>query len=381
MSQLRCRKPTTEDSFDVPVIVEATEDQKCLTTEKKLQLIEDDMVDLYEFCVKAGFSVDDIGACYSPIFGVIREANIAKLIAYGKVAAVSLVVGIILCYCSWSYQLICSFIRITFLKTLPYWDWRYLYADKCLVYNPYQNSKSLNESDCKTCEEFMTPIKINDVTEAEMTKYLHTNTPVIVTDAVKDWEAYRQFNSKFIAKLFIRNPVLSTSYLCKVVSMDPDNPFLLHVLRGMAANKHWNIYWQNCAQSAVKILRQYYTRPYFMPPMVEFGSSNWLVLTSGYNVEDVTAFESQYNRITFYNIMGFQSSDEMAHTMTWFAQLKGNYLITLIPNAVCTDICHKVHIILNPGEMLVFSNDMWILEYKVSGSADAVALAANGNWD
>ena len=39
---------------------------------------------------------------------------------------------------------------------------------------------------------------------------------------------------------------------------------------------------ETCYRPAVKLLRQFYKRPYFIPPMVEMAESVWLFLSSDY---------------------------------------------------------------------------------------------------
>ncbi len=41
-------------------------------------------------------------------------------------------------------------------------------------------------------------------------------------------------------------------------------------------------YRENCEKSAAKTLRQFYQRPYFIPPMVEMGETNWLFVAYKY---------------------------------------------------------------------------------------------------
>ena len=39
----------------------------------------------------------------------------------------------------------------------------------------------------------------------------------------------------------------------------------------------------NCEKESAKVFRQYYRRPYFLPPMAEAVEGNWFLVSSGEN--------------------------------------------------------------------------------------------------
>ena len=39
----------------------------------------------------------------------------------------------------------------------------------------------------------------------------------------------------------------------------------------------------NCEKESAKVFRQYYKRPYFLPPMAEAVEGNWFLVSSGEN--------------------------------------------------------------------------------------------------
>ena len=41
---------------------------------------------------------------------------------------------------------------------------------------------------------------------------------------------------------------------------------------------------ENCDKDAAKVLRKYYKRPYFLPPMAEAVEGNWFIVSSAQNM-------------------------------------------------------------------------------------------------
>ena len=44
---------------------------------------------------------------------------------------------------------------------------------------------------------------------------------------------------------------------------------------------------ENCDKDAAKVLRKYYKRPYFLPPMAEAVEGNWFIVSSAQNMNVV----------------------------------------------------------------------------------------------
>ena len=43
---------------------------------------------------------------------------------------------------------------------------------------------------------------------------------------------------------------------------------------------------ENCDKQSARVLRQFYRRPYFVPPNVELAYTNWIFVASHYNGTD-----------------------------------------------------------------------------------------------
>ncbi|XP_077996127.1 uncharacterized protein LOC144449465 [Glandiceps talaboti] len=376
-TEIRKRKNVSEgaspDKSDLPEIKRATDEEKKLPLEDKLKIIDDEIRLLRAFCVQSGFSQAEIESSARPVLGFLKDANRQKWKhrAIKVVLLFSLVA--FLYYYDPAYDLVRVYSRYTQLKTLKYWDWTDIYENDCIIENPYYEVASLTESDCEDCEGLDEIEGTSEVTEDEMTEeFVYVHVPVIVTDAIDNWKAYKEFDTEFIAKLFFDDSVINSTKICNFYNADNRYTYVKQVMRGIrnGTNTEWHMHWENCNDRPVKQIRKYYQRPYFIPPMVEMRMSNWIFVSSGVRKGKQQALGSD-----------FVSSLNTGASMTWFAQLKGHYEVKLTPHHICKDSCNVITATLSPGDMLVFTNQMWTFEYRVVQEDDAVALSSSGDFD
>nr|XP_002735993.2 PREDICTED: uncharacterized protein LOC100373668 [Saccoglossus kowalevskii] len=257
------------------------------------------------------------------------------------------------------------------LQTLPYWDWTHWFDDNCIVNNPFYQEERLSKSDCEGCADIDEIEREEELTHDDMAQtFLLAYIPLIITDAIQDWKAYKIFDTEYVTKLFLEDPVLSAGTICSFYNENVKHKYVKDVLRSIdnGTTTQWNMHWQNCMDTARKTFRRFYSRPYCIPPMVEMMNSNWLFMSSGVNKQQLSK-------------LPYVRSLDTGVSMTWFAQLKGSYEIKLKPHEICEEDCEVMTAILQPGELLVFSNIMWKFEFRVASEKDVIAIAANGNWD
>jgi hypothetical protein len=79
------------------------------------------------------------------------------------------------------------------VQVLPWWDWRPLYQQRCLVSNPhFSPPPPFSKEDCVSCEAVEGVERVQDVTYQHLIDaYLQRNAPVIVVDAMDEWDALR----------------------------------------------------------------------------------------------------------------------------------------------------------------------------------------------
>lgn len=94
----------------------------------------------------------------------------------------------------------------------------------------------------------------------------------------------------------------------------------------------WFVHWQNCDINAVKVLRKYYQRPYFLSNSVLPAHFNWVLMSSNYN-------SPNYKRV------------ELDSGLIALAQLRGATQLRLTPINPCNSSCPELIADLHQGEM------------------------------
>uniref|UniRef100_UPI00398F4F1B uncharacterized protein isoform X2 n=1 Tax=Pristiophorus japonicus TaxID=55135 RepID=UPI00398F4F1B len=199
--------------------------------------------------------------------------------------------------------------------------------------------------------------------------YLRQNLPLIITDGAEEWVAQREFTVPFLTQLYSSHLVLQNTVVCSYWDSHhslENNPgaFLEKVHRQRLAQ--WAIQWKNCNKAAAKVIRAFYQRPYFLPPVVELAESNWLLMASraeNSGIED-----------TFVKVR-----DHDGDLMMWIAQLQGVFEVQLLPKDICAGKCTHYTLQLSPGETVAVPLQMWEVQYRPFSST-AIGLAATGNW-
>ncbi|UJR08416.1 hypothetical protein I4U23_012686 [Adineta vaga] len=185
------------------------------------------------------------------------------------------------------YFLFLSFIRLILIKILPLWNWTTIYTSPCFVNNPYYNN-SLELSECDKCINTTEVIRESNITFFNFTKNIYLNhLPVIVDDATQSWPAMKKFTIKKLFQLYIEDPILAVHDLCRFESNirqynQPGgvdrlfNDYISGTRRPFVAQ------WNNCKRETLKVLRSYYSKPYFLPPSVaQTLMGNWFFVSFG----------------------------------------------------------------------------------------------------
>ena len=85
---------------------------------------------------------------------------------------------------------------------LPYWDWTIVYNHDCIIDNPYRVHDEVTEEDCSVCGELKKIKRVSNVSQSTIADdYLFSNVPVIVTDAMEEWDALGKFDIGFLAEV------------------------------------------------------------------------------------------------------------------------------------------------------------------------------------
>ncbi|XP_067862035.1 uncharacterized protein [Heptranchias perlo] len=264
--------------------------------------------------------------------------------------------------------------RALLIQMLPYWDWTLYSNSDCLIGNPYyfeRGLESLQLTDCiNVCRRYPTVESLHRADpKIVLQNYLRQNLPLIITDGTEQWVAQTEFTVPFLTQLYNGHPVLQNTVVCSYWDSlhsleNSPGAFLEKVHQQRPAQ--WAIQWKNCNKAAAKVIRAFYQRPYFLPPVVELAESNWLLMASrgeGGGTED-----------TFIKVR-----DHDGDLLMWIAQLQGVFEVQLLPKDICAGLCTHYTLQLSPGETVAVPLQMWEVQYRPFSST-AVGLAATGNW-
>ncbi|XP_033126690.1 uncharacterized protein LOC117124541 [Anneissia japonica] len=352
----------------------------------KEQEIEKKLSKLYNKCREQGLSDEEILDVSAPLLKFIKtsEQKQTRKKQTRFLLCIAFVIGTIAIIYQYdpAYRMLCVVGRLFSIQTLAFYDWTDIYFLDCALINPYYVKDGLTAEDCEMCQDLDFIEDVDNLDPKDMTEYLFDHVPVVVTDAIHEWRASKEFNLEFIKKLYKEEDVLAMSTVCSLVSeSEEDFHSLIEGLGGTIPT--WNLRWSNCEVQANKVLRRYFHRPYFLPDMVEVLGS-WVFMASGTRRDPERAKKEQIHEKKgekrYFSTTGWKEF-KRNNKMQWMAQIKGQYAISLTPLAPCNETCQQFSFELNPGEILVFTPKMWSFEYMPYGEADAIALASMGDWE
>jgi hypothetical protein len=144
---------------------------------------------------------------------------------------------------------------------------------------------------CDFCRHIDRIERLANITREEFEdKYAYSHHPVIITDAMTDWLALDKFNFEFFRRLYRENSSALRAVdehcqffpyknadefhsLADVFNMDTDRAHMID-----DEYRPWYVGWSNCDYSTAYLLRQYYTRPYFLPKQSESSKLDWIFM-------------------------------------------------------------------------------------------------------
>ncbi|CAI9720833.1 Hypothetical predicted protein [Octopus vulgaris] len=243
-----------------------------------------------------------------------------------------------------------------------------LYNERCLI--DVHESISLlfrPPADCKFCRNVTHVDRVSGISVAEFEKdYAYSGRPVIITDGMKNWTALDVFSFEFFKGIYSEDsPALSSSErncqffpyqtkfknLGEVFQMDPARVDLTD------SSNPWYIGWSNCDIVAGGILRQHYSKPYFLPEVSESSRTDWIFMgTPGYGAE--------------------MHVDNVGDP-SWQAQVTGHKKWQLEPPPECYYECvASLDVVVNPGEIIVLDTNIWFHSTKNVGSDLSITIGS-----
>ncbi|KAL1129794.1 hypothetical protein AAG570_012738 [Ranatra chinensis] len=335
---------------------------------EKLRLVDSELVSFYQYCQQMGFTPSEMEVICSPLFDVMQKNNLKRIFK----VIISLLVLCATIYAATQVGSIAihasAFGRIAMIKILPLWDWRHLFYETCLIGNPFYGEYTLTEDDCVSCESLESIDIANKVSyDFLLDNYLNRDAPIIITDAMDNWPAMNSDDFLFnnISQIYLQDEKLIDTVPCVLsTNLRTGTSDLLTFLKRIhnPAIDKWFVHWQNCDIHAVKALRKFYQRPYFLSNSVSPAHFNWVLMASDYSTNN-------YKTV------------ELDSGLIMLAQLRGMTAFRLTPHKPCNESCPQLTGNLQHGEMLVFTNYLWAFEYYPGQKMDNIAVLTETVWD
>nr|CAD7198269.1 unnamed protein product [Timema douglasi] len=147
------------------------------------------------------------------------------------------------------------------------------------------------EIGAQSCEALEQVDRLGSVAyEHLLDSYLNRDAPLIVMDAMESWAVMNTDNFWFdnITQLYLQDEKLVDTVPCILTTnLRPGSSDLHAFLKRINSPKidKWFVHWQNCDIHAVKALRKFYQRPYFLSSSVSPAHFNWVLMSSDYTTK------------------------------------------------------------------------------------------------
>jgi len=243
------------------------------------------------------------------------------------------------------YFVCLALIRIAIVPLLPIWDWTKIYTSQCLIGNPFVNN-SIDLAECNKCVNTSEVVRLSNITFFNFTKQIYFNhLPVIIDDATESWPAVRQLNLDRLFQMFAEDPILSQQDLCHFKSnirqynqIGGADRLFDDFLQGK--RRSFVAHWSNCQRESLKIIRKFYSKPYFLPASIgQTLLGNWFIVSAGMDKTSDRPHQIPLNS-----------------EWNWVAQIQGRSAIRLEPQDACGKLCSTLSSIkLNTGDLIIYS--------------------------
>ncbi|KAG8182382.1 hypothetical protein JTE90_010745 [Oedothorax gibbosus] len=323
--------------------------------------VNNEIKNIYEYCLAAGLTHEEIVEKAKPYLQHPLQYD-----AWKKTFLTILKIGI--CCLALSFTLASDKISRSVLthgrhfmfKVLAVWDWTDLYSETCLVNNPYYLDEQVYVVDCQACEDVFDVDYLNSTSSDEISQlYMQRNIPVIVRDAMSEWPVMKETFT--ISNLTEKFYDLEDDICMFQTNLPLGNHYKFFDKLLNQDLQRWYAHWENCDKSTQKLLRKFYSRPYFMPGVVQMTEANWILMSSGYSGKK------------------FKEVDVMSSvTAMWVAQVWGYNKIQFQPKEPCNKMCNTLEDTIEEGEIVLFNPAIWTFSYLPGDKTENLAIAAGG---
>ncbi|XP_063360705.1 uncharacterized protein LOC134649805 [Cydia amplana] len=237
-------------------------------------------------------------------------------------------------------------VAILFFVTAMWWVFSELSSKNCLISLP-SSSKALFRppEDCSMCVGVDDVTRVANVSAQEFEElYAYNTVPVIVTDATKEWKAIKEFNFNFFRDFYRQGSLGRQTGDCSFFAYNSglrslSEVFAMDERRANLSGDPWYVGWSTCLDGETRALREYYSRPYFLPRAAESDATDWLFMGG--------PGQGAHMHV-----------DSVRH-VSWQAQVRGHKQWQLAPPPECLYQCRWITFTVNPGEILVVDTNRW----------------------
>ncbi|XP_049537571.1 uncharacterized protein LOC125952254 [Anopheles darlingi] len=221
--------------------------------------------------------------------------------------------------------------------------------------------------DCSFCASVRTVPRLARVNPDDFAAdYAYTGWPVIVTDATANWTALDRFDYWFFKRLYETYGSGPRAESCQFF---PYQTGLRNIQQALSlpparvryepGTEPWYFGWSNCDPAIVRVLREHYGRPYFLPPDSENNAIDW-VFMGGPG-------------------LGAHMHVDNVRLPSWQSQLKGAKEWILAPPPECLYQCEFLSVVVQTGETIVLDTNKWY--HKTNVLPGPISITVGAEYD
>ncbi|CAH2071921.1 unnamed protein product, partial [Iphiclides podalirius] len=219
--------------------------------------------------------------------------------------------------------------------------------------------------DCSMCVDVDDIQRLANITPEEFEElYAYGTKPVIVTDATANWLAMKEFSFEFFADFYRggdmgrkTNECFFFAYKSGLGSLH--EVFSMDQRRANLSAEPWYVGWSTCFDGETRRLRQYYSRPYFLPRTAESDTIDWIFMGGPGQ--------------------GAHMHVDSVRRVSWQAQVRGSKRWQLAPPPECLYACRWLTFAVQPGEILVVDTNRWY--HKTSVLPGDISITIGAEYD
>ncbi|XP_053677194.1 uncharacterized protein LOC128727324 [Anopheles nili] len=245
-----------------------------------------------------------------------------------------------------------------------------LFANEdCILTMPAQLQKAFRPPEsCGFCREVHGTVpRLANVSPDEFRRdHAYRGGPVIVTDATTNWTAVERFDYWFFKRLYDTHGVGPRAERCQFFPYQTGFRDIREALslpeprvRYDPGTAPWYFGWSNCDPAIVRVLREHYQRPYFLPADSEDSAIDW-VFMGGPG-------------------LGAHMHVDNVRLPSWQSQLKGSKEWILAPPPECLYQCEFLSVIVQTGETIVLDTNKWY--HKTNVLPGPISITVGAEYD